>query len=491
LVFSPGKAHGTIRSDRHFFAALAVCLLIFETSASGVITTKPILMSDKTSNSKISRLFELDSVGKAKAWPNYLQYGFTAEDVPDLLTLVAGRAVDGESPGPNGGEAAAHAWRALGQLGGTAAIEPLIDLFGLLCDDDLALMEVPVVLGMLGEPGIEPLLAAFRDTQLREYARCMAGESLKEIVLHHPEQREAVVTLLTDYLRDPDTAAVVVNASTVAILMDLKATESIDTVRALYDKGCVEVGFCGDIEDVEIGFGLREQRETPRPDYWETRKVKDYGSGDEDDGRIIGHFLQRYGHEDSIRDISELDGFFTAIGCAPELIKTNRWLPAIWGGKIPQWRDPEESQTFTTAVTVAYNDTVTHLSQPPFKAMFNQYKEEGMTHPVVEQWCAGFLRGYTLWQPLEGLDKMAMEEQMEPISLFATEEGVKHQEGLNTDEITKWRQRIEPAADRIYQMFTEQREAVAQPVERIAPKVGRNEPCPCGSGKKYKKCCMQ
>ena len=22
------------------------------------------------------------------------------------------------------------------------------------------------------------------------------------------------------------------------------------------------------------------------------------------------------------------------------------------------------------------------------------------------------------------------------------------------------------------------------------PKVGRNDPCPCGSGKKYKKCCM-
>jgi uncharacterized protein YecA (UPF0149 family) len=24
---------------------------------------------------------------------------------------------------------------------------------------------------------------------------------------------------------------------------------------------------------------------------------------------------------------------------------------------------------------------------------------------------------------------------------------------------------------------------------RVAPKVGRNEPCPCGSGKKFKKCC--
>lgn len=26
-------------------------------------------------------------------------------------------------------------------------------------------------------------------------------------------------------------------------------------------------------------------------------------------------------------------------------------------------------------------------------------------------------------------------------------------------------------------------------VRRESPKVGRNEPCPCGSGKKYKKCC--
>ena len=28
------------------------------------------------------------------------------------------------------------------------------------------------------------------------------------------------------------------------------------------------------------------------------------------------------------------------------------------------------------------------------------------------------------------------------------------------------------------------------PFKRNSPKVGRNEPCPCGSGKKYKKCCL-
>jgi uncharacterized protein YecA (UPF0149 family) len=33
-------------------------------------------------------------------------------------------------------------------------------------------------------------------------------------------------------------------------------------------------------------------------------------------------------------------------------------------------------------------------------------------------------------------------------------------------------------------------EKSSRTVVRNAPKIGRNDPCPCGSGKKYKKCCM-
>ena len=29
-----------------------------------------------------------------------------------------------------------------------------------------------------------------------------------------------------------------------------------------------------------------------------------------------------------------------------------------------------------------------------------------------------------------------------------------------------------------------------EPIVRQNPKIGRNDPCPCGSGKKFKKCCM-
>ncbi len=37
--------------------------------------------------------------------------------------------------------------------------------------------------------------------------------------------------------------------------------------------------------------------------------------------------------------------------------------------------------------------------------------------------------------------------------------------------------------------FTEGKPGVRKPVVRQEPKVGRNDPCPCGSGKKYKRCC--
>ncbi len=30
-----------------------------------------------------------------------------------------------------------------------------------------------------------------------------------------------------------------------------------------------------------------------------------------------------------------------------------------------------------------------------------------------------------------------------------------------------------------------------EPIKKAKAEVGRNDPCPCGSGKKYKQCCMK
>ena len=37
--------------------------------------------------------------------------------------------------------------------------------------------------------------------------------------------------------------------------------------------------------------------------------------------------------------------------------------------------------------------------------------------------------------------------------------------------------------------FTDSKIIGPDPIRREEPKIGRNDPCPCGSGKKYKKCC--
>jgi SEC-C motif-containing protein len=38
-------------------------------------------------------------------------------------------------------------------------------------------------------------------------------------------------------------------------------------------------------------------------------------------------------------------------------------------------------------------------------------------------------------------------------------------------------------------VFVDGKEIAAPPVKRDEPRIGRNDPCPCGSGKKHKKCC--
>jgi preprotein translocase subunit SecA len=65
----------------------------------------------------------------------------------------------------------------------------------------------------------------------------------------------------------------------------------------------------------------------------------------------------------------------------------------------------------------------------------------------------------------------------------------------------KWREnrqaRIASGIDPTPRIASERPPAIKPPplpqpnIRRTEPKVGRNDPCPCGSGKKYKKCCSR
>lgn len=60
---------------------------------------------------------------------------------------------------------------------------------------------------------------------------------------------------------------------------------------------------------------------------------------------------------------------------------------------------------------------------------------------------------------------------------------------LIDDQLEKAKELVEMHEELYNSHLTKaEREANIQPV-RTEPKIQRNEPCPCGSGKKYKKCC--
>jgi hypothetical protein len=118
-------------------------------------------------------------------------------------------------------------------------------------------------------------------------------------------------------------------------------------------------------------------------------------------------------------------------------------------------------------------------------------------------------------QTLELLRSVAVEEKYNPYEINIPEQlaAVATMVGWEFPELAKWRKNAaeddreerelleNPAAFDIFAKKLAQRqferEQPAQipppepltPYRREAPKVGRNDPCPCGSGKKYKKCC--
>jgi len=104
------------------------------------------------------------------------------------------------------------------------------------------------------------------------------------------------------------------------------------------------------------------------------------------------------------------------------------------------------------------------------------------------------LRGYGQKNPLN-------EYKKEAFDLFMTMIGTGKQQTLKTlmhvrlvqeDEVEKLEEERRQRQEQELQMnkgAAGQDEKGREPVKRDGDKVGRNAPCPCGSGKKYKKCC--
>jgi uncharacterized protein len=199
--------------------------------------------------------------------------------------------------------------------------------------------------------------------------------------------------------------------------------------------------------------------------------------------------------------LSDLDGFLTGIAVGPELVLPSQWLPLVFGGDAPEFADEAEAKAILGAIMGRYNEILCQVADDDLQPLFWADRNGTL---IAADWAEGFLQAIMLradaW---EALFKSKRDGALlVPILALCGDENGESLLGIPPDEEDRV---MEEAAEfipacvaAIDAYWREKRPRQismpltagppSQPVQ-TSSKIGRNDPCPCGSGKKFKKCC--
>ncbi len=220
---------------------------------------------------------------------------------------------------------------------------------------------------------------------------------------------------------------------------------------------------------------------------------------DEELHELEGFLLELETEEGMTLDM--LDGFLHAIAIGPETVMPSQWLPKVWalddGALMPPAGDMDQANHLLGLVMRHYNSIVSDFEQRPpvLSPLWTTAQFDNGEFEDGEMWAHGFTEAIQLsraaWQPL--FDHPDGQRWIRPIHLLGADDASPEQDALTRTPAQRaaLTAQIEASLLQIHAFWLPLRQAVAerQQSQRMSPKVGRNEPCPCGSGKKFKKCC--
>ncbi|MDR3214179.1 MAG: UPF0149 family protein [Azoarcus sp.] len=196
-----------------------------------------------------------------------------------------------------------------------------------------------------------------------------------------------------------------------------------------------------------------------------------------------------------------LDGFFAGLLLSPWPIARERWLPAVWSAyDEADFGSGVAVQRAIQLVLAYYNEVATMLGRD---------REDGRWEPfcfaadvggeklgIGDEWIDGFTQGLELWPEnwWEGLDVAAVAAAQDALRQIVAQWDGDDADAADDETRLGW---LEAAGEAVNAVFLRWRALdlpAPQPIMLDTPpssvhEPGRNEPCPCGSGKKYKKCC--
>ena len=228
------------------------------------------------------------------------------------------------------------------------------------------------------------------------------------------------------------------------------------------------------------------------------------------DPGALGAFLEHPSRPAGTLTYHELQGFLFTVVCAPEMISASEWLPIIFAGEDIDYASVEQAEAVIGQIMTLSNTINAAVRDPPTLLPADcQLRDDVLANfedaAPIAQWSRGFLLGHEwleeLWEDLpeeleEELDAMLM-----ALGFFSSREMA---EGFHAEANTG-EQSFEAMADAIHQVvptavaqyahvgrsiaevLAEHDADIQEPTHEA--KIGRNDPCPCGSGKKYKRCC--
>ena len=221
-------------------------------------------------------------------------------------------------------------------------------------------------------------------------------------------------------------------------------------------------------------------------------------------------------------DVVMLDGFLCGVIVQPKLLDADEWLPFVFDAGGHRWGEAEPSAEQQRARALilrrhaALNRSIAEYgSFDPFileaadedsddeagedldDASAASSPDEAIPAPhdpigsAILPWVAGFEQAIHLLPALEELDHPQVSLALARLFRFLPddEQGTAAMVAreLPLDSLEDAIGEIVACVVELYELTLPLRYKV-DAVRRSAPKVGRNDPCPCGSGKKFKQC---
>jgi uncharacterized protein len=201
----------------------------------------------------------------------------------------------------------------------------------------------------------------------------------------------------------------------------------------------------------------------------------------------------------------ELDGYLTGVVVTPQAdpILPSVWMARLWGDDEPIFGDDTQINAVLGAVVAHYNLLIRDIDRSlkrmeadrtiDYRPLFVA-GDEKPSHEAVRAWARGFWKAMTLapatWSGL--VEDERTKVVLEPfIGFFDLDAPHADERPSDLDGLLDAEAALVPRMILILRKLARIREAAGRRPAPILPreKVGRNDPCPCRSGKKYKRCC--